>query len=158
MAAYVATSWGRTRRPKEMEERLPDSSYNTSPTKANIEVMTTNAHLNAALNSTTPGRNGYATENQRYLHVFVKDNASAPGPATTNAAHIYVYNYAFKEWGPLYVKKPDDAGYEIATVAETGAKGVGATYVFDISGIDRVAFVKSSTDGPHRIRAACSTF
>ena len=156
MSNYVATSWGRTRRPKEMGEHLPDSTYNTSPAKANIAIVNSSGLLVAALNSATEGRNGYSTENQRYLHVFVKDDGT--GGATTNAVQIYAYNYAFKEWGPLYVKKPNASGYEIATAAEPGIEGVGATYIFDISGIDRVAFVKSTTTAPHRVRAACSTF
>ena len=153
---YVPNSFGRTRRPKEMLSGSFDSSYNTSPVKANITVVASSGQLVAALNSTGAGRNGYKTENQRYLHVFVKDDGT--GGATTNAVQIYAYNYAFKEWGPLYVKKPNATGYEIATAAEPGIEGVGATYIFDIAGIDRVAFVKSTTNAPHRVRAACSTF
>ena len=87
------------------------------------------------------------------MHLFVKGSA-----ATSNAVDIYCYNYAFKEWGPLFLKKPNAAGYEIANAAESGLAGYGAYYVFDIAGIDRVAFVKSTTSAPTRVRAACSTF
>jgi hypothetical protein len=156
MSTYIPSSWGRTRRPKECEPRLPDSTYNTSPTKANIAIADARGDLSAALTSATEANNGYSTENQRYLHVFIKDNPATS--ATTNSAEIYAYNYAFKEWGPLHLKSTHAAGYEIATVTEPNIQGVGAYYIFDISGIDRVAFVRKSTDAPHRIRIATSTF
>ena len=151
MAAYVPTSWGRTRRPKEMEERLPDSSYNTSPTKANIDIIATQGDLHAGLDSTVAGENGYSTENQRYLHVLIKQNSTA-----SKSVEIYAYNYAFKEWGPLLLKATHASGHEIATVTTTGVADLPGYYIFDISGIDRVAFVSAAP--PTRIRAACSTF
>tara|TARA_Y100001938_G_C8042106_1_gene406701 strand:- start:247 stop:717 length:471 start_codon:yes stop_codon:yes gene_type:complete len=156
MSTYIPSSWGRTRRPKECEPRLPDSTYNTSPTKANILIAAARGDLNAALNDAAEANNGYSTENQRYLHVFIKDNPATG--ATTNAADIYVYNYAFKEWAPLQIKSTHAAGYETANVQEIGIQGVGRHYIFDISGIDRVAFVKSTSTAPHRIRIACTTF
>ena len=151
MSNYVATSWGRTRRPKEMGEHLPDSTYNTSPTRANITMVSAHGDLHAALDSSVEGENGYATENQRYLHVLIKQNNT-----DSKTVQIYCYNYAFKEWGPLLLKSTHASGHEIATVTTTGVADLPGYYIFDISGIDRVAFVSAAP--PTRIRAACSTF
>ena len=43
-----------------------------------------------------------------------------------------------------------------AAAATTGSSGEARHYVFDIAGIDRVAFV--TADAPGVVRAACSTF
>ena len=151
MSSYVPNSFGRTRRPKEMLSGSLDSSYNTSPKKANIAIIASQADLHAALDSTVAGENGYETQNQRYLHVLIKMNSAA-----SKTVQIYAYNYAFKEWGPLLLKSTHASGYEIATVTTTGTTNLPGYYIFDISGVDRVAFV--SADPPTRIRAACSTF
>ena len=76
------TSWGRTRRPKELNEQLP-SSKQTARTVATCAA----ADLNASLNDGTAGQNGYATENQEYLHVLVKDTGN-----DASTVDIYAYN------------------------------------------------------------------
>ena len=136
------TSWGRTRRPKELNEQLP-SSKQTARTVAVCAL----ADLNASLNDGTAGQNGYATENQRFLHVLVKTNNS-------KAVTIYGYNYAFGEWAPIYMHDGD--GTFSAMTATTASDGAAIHYIFDIAGVDRVAFV--SGDAPGTVRAACSTF
>lgn len=143
MSVYKASSWGRTRRPKQLYERLPTEGKQSATSVA----LVTGASLSADLTSTTAGQNGYSTENQRYLHVLVKTNNS-------KSLTIWGYNYAFAEWAPVYLS----LGNAVMTkaVATTGSSGEAQLYVFEIAGIDRVAFV--SGDGPDVVRAACSTF
>jgi len=142
MSAYKPTSWGRTRRPKDIKQQLP-----TTKQTATTVAATALSDLNADLNDATAGQNGYSTENQRFLHVLVKGGNS-------KSAAIYGYNYAFGEWAPLYLSL-GNATMTAATVT-TGGSGEVRMYIFDIAGVDRVAFV--SSDAPGTIRAACSTF
>ena len=143
MSVLKATSWGRTRRPKHLVEHLP-----TTKQTATTVAITAAGDLNSDLNDGTAGQNGYSTENQRFLHVFVKTN-------TGKSVVIYGYNYAFGEWAPLYL--PLGNGTHAEATATTGGSGTGARhYIFDIAGVDRVAFV--SGDPPATVRAACSTF
>ena len=142
MSVLKATSWGRTRRPKNLSQHLP-----TTKQAATTVAITAVADLNNDLNDATEGQNGYSTENQRFLHVLVKTNNS-------KSVVIYGYNYAFGEWAPLYLPL-GDATHTEAT-ATTGSGGEAKQYIFDIAGVDRVAFV--SSDAPGTVRAACSTF
>jgi hypothetical protein len=52
-----------------------------------------------------------------------------------------------------------NATFTKATAA-AGTSGVAQHYIFEIAGVDRVAFYSESGAGdiPHQIRAACSTF
>ncbi len=143
--AYVPTSWGRTRRPKHLKEHLPTAG--TKQAQTSVEVVTV-GQLAPNLNSTVAGRNGYSTENQRYLHVLVS-HASA-----VKTLDIYAYNYAFGEWSPLFLNL--GSGTFQRAQAASGTSGAKQHYIFEIAGIDRVAFV--SSDGPDVCRAACSTF
>ena len=142
MSIHKHHSWGRTRRPKHLAEHLPGSKQTATDV-----AHTTSGNLSAALNSATEGRNGYSTENQRFLHVLVKTNNS-------KSVSIYGYNYAFGEWAPLYL--PLGNATHTAAVATTGGSGEARQYIFDIAGVDRVAFV--TDDAPGVVRAACSTF
>ena len=143
MSVLKATSWGRTRRPKHLVEHLP-----TTKQTATTVAITAEGDLNSDLNDGTAGQNGYSTENQRFLHVLVKGGNS-------KSVEIYGYNYAFGEWSVLMFKTPSGAGYtELA--ATTGGSGGARQYIFDIAGVDSVAFV--SSDAPTVVRAACSTF
>ena len=143
MSTYKPTSWGRTRRPKHLKERLPT----TKQAQTSVAIVTAGS-LSATLTSTTAGQNGYSTENQRYLHVLVS-HASA-----VKTLDIYAYNYAFGEWSPLFLNLGSGA-FQRAQAA-SGTSGAKQHYIFEIAGIDRVAFV--SIDGPDVCRAACSTF
>jgi hypothetical protein len=151
MSTYKATSWGRTRRPKHLREQIP-------PAKQTATTVTGVVALSAGLVSTDAGKNGYSTENQRYLHVFVDDTGNSGSPGTKNVV-IYAYCYAFGEWAPLMLPL-GNATFTKAT-ATAGASGAAQHYIFEISGVDRVAFYTESGDAadiPHQIRAACSTF
>ena len=142
------TSWGRTRRPKALHD---DNAVASKETAAAVTVIASGASLNASINDTAAGENGYATENQRFLHVLVTGNNS-------KSVEIVGYNYAFGVWAPLQIRVDVDnaaAVYATAT-ATTGGSGEPRLYIFDIAGIDRVAFV--SSDAPASTFAACSTF
>ena len=136
-------SWGRTRRPKQLYQHLP-GDQRQAQTSVNV---VTEAQLDADLSDTNEGRNGYSTENQRYLHVLVKTGSN-------KSVTIYGYNYAFGEWAPLYL--PLGNATMTAATAATGGSGEVRQYIFEVAGVDRVAFV--SSDAPSVCRAACSTF
>lgn len=144
MATYTATSWGRTRRPKHLSERLPPAGTKQSATSVTV---VTAGQLAADLDSADAGKNGYSTENQRYLHVLVKTNNS-------KSVTIYGFNYAFGEWAPLNISLGSEA--MTTATATTGGSGGAQQYIFEIAGVDRIAFV--SSDAPGVCRAACSTF
>ena len=142
------TSWGRTRRPKALSD---DNAVSSKETAAAVAVITV-GNLNDSLNDTVAGHNGYTTENQRFLHVYVKHDS------TLKSVEIFGYNYAFGVWAPLQIRVDVDnaaAVYATAT-ATTGGSGEARLYIFDIAGIDRVAFVTSAA--PDDIFAACTTF
>jgi hypothetical protein len=154
MSVYKANSWGRTRRPKDMVESVPASYQGDSPagrTKANCQYVTDVSHFSNTLASATEGRNGYSTENQRFLHLFIKHNTSG-----TKQVTVYGFNYAFGEWAPLYL--PLGSGDEAIAEVETFSSGASRLYIFDVSGVDRVGFYATNTDKPDRIRAAMSSF
>jgi hypothetical protein len=146
---YKATSWGRTRRPKTLAKR--DHTVATKETPVEVTVVTTGSGLVDALNAIAlPQCNGYATENQRYLHVYVAD----PVGSAADSIQIYGYNYAFGKWAPIL--EEDGDGTRSIMTATCGGSGAARHYIFDIAGIDRVGFV--SADAPSDIFAACTTF
>jgi len=148
MSTHKHTSWGRTRSPK-----------NLSGTQAG----TVTANVANDLLGITATTAGYATENQRYLHVLLED---AEG-GTPTAVKVYGYCHAFQRWFHL------DTGFEpngangavtqatIDAAPDTGGAPNASTpeereyRVYHIVGIDRVAFVGGSHTN---IFAACSTF
>ena len=149
MSVYKATSWGRTRRPKTLGNR-GSAITTTKETPVEVVAVTTGSGLVDALNAVAkPECNGYPTENQRYLHVYVKD-ASA-----TDAVQVYGYNYAFGKWAPIL--ESDGDGTRSVMTATAGTSGAAQHYIFEIAGVDRVGFVAAST-APDDIFAACSTF
>ena len=131
-------SWGRTRGPKNL----------AGAQEAEVDVV-----LIAALDAVT---DGYATENQRYLHVLLIDkNAS-----TSLTVTLYGYNHAFGKWAPLNTLNGSTAA--TVTVADSGDDESSddasdrELVTFEIAGVDRVAFVGVTADV--RCFAACSTF
>tara|TARA_Y100000114_G_C11752206_1_gene324964 strand:- start:1192 stop:1629 length:438 start_codon:yes stop_codon:yes gene_type:complete len=145
MSVYKATSWGRTRRPKSLRD---DNAVGTKETPSAITVATASTDLRNSLDSIAfPHVNGVVTENQRYLHVYVEG-------AGTRTAQIYGYNYAFGKWAPIMEHDGDGTRSIMAASTDSGAA---RHYIFEIAGIDRVAFVKSTTDAP-TLYAAASTF
>lgn len=152
MSIYKATSWGRTRRPKQMVEDVPASRQAaTSVTPVAV------AALSNTLAGTNAGENGYITENQRFLHLQIEAGG------TGDTVSVYGYNYAFGAWAVLYI--PVGTNGSTATTAElayveakfttiTGKKMV----TIPLRGVDRVAFVHDGTLGDMVLRAAMSTF
>ncbi len=152
MSAYRATSWGRTRRPKALHDDNIVADYQVKGVAGTrVEYVTDVADFSAALSSTTEGQNGYATENQRFLHLFVKHNSAA-----AKSINVFAYNYAFGEWSPLLVSLGNATN--TAVNCSCASDGSAQHHIIDVSGIDRVGFFQSGTDAPHRVRAAFTTF
>jgi len=143
-------SWGRTRSPK-----------NLTGTQGGKVTLSSASDLLGITASTT----GYATENQRYLHVLTEDNHGA-SPGTIK---VYGYCHAFLRWFELpqsfkqvgansaptavTIPAPADSGHADAADLTPDEKEY---RTYEILGIDRVAFV-GSTAGTD-CYAACSTF
>ena len=142
MAVHKYTSWGRTRRPKNI-----------------AGVDGTAITLESA--PTTSATAGYRTENQRFLHVWIDANSGS------DTIQIYAFNYAVGKWAKLMVPlgapasssgnmdaKTVSNSYVLALLTSSTTE---SQYIFDIAGIDRVAFVQ---DGSNTVTvyAACSTF
>ena len=152
MATYTSpNSWGRTRSPK-----------NLAGTQGGAVTLSSASELLGITATTT----GYATENQRYLHVLTEDNHGA----TPGTISVYGYCHAFLRWFELpesdpeglgdnaqpvhaVIIVPDDVGDPDAAVIQPDERQY---RLYKIYGIDRVAFV-GSTAGTD-CYAACSTF
>jgi hypothetical protein len=152
MSIYKATSWGRTRRPKQMVEDVPVSrqaATSVTPVAA--------AALSNTLAGTNAGENGYITENQRFLHLQIEAGG------TGDTVSVYGYNYAFGAWAVLYI--PVGTNGSTATTAELAYVEAKFTTItgkkmltIPLRGVDRVAFVHDGTLGDMVLRAAMSTF
>mgnify|MGYP001256141756 FL=1 len=136
---HTHRSWGRTRGPKSL----------SGVQGGEVDVV-----LVATLDAVT---DGYATENQRFLHVLVTDKNVGAGLTVT----LYGYNHAFQKWAPL-TKIGDASTALTVTAPDTGAAENTHTaasrelVTFEIAGVDRVAFVGTTADV--RCYAAASTF
>ena len=95
MAALTYSSWGRTRRPKQLSDEVPPAMQTATTVTPVAE-----GNLSDALTGTNAGENGYSTQNQRWLHVLCKVN-------NNKKVEIYAYNYAWGEWAPLKIPKND---------------------------------------------------
>jgi len=159
MSFLKHNSWGRTRSPKNL----------AGPHGTEITVL----NVTTTLVGVGSGSSGYATENQRYLHVLVEDDT---GDATNPAAlYLYGYCHAFQRWWELGQQDPAAANQSpgsntATTAAEIDVAGAGsnadpAAQVpsdreyrrYEIAGVDRVAFVHA-TPAHVNVFAACSTF
>jgi len=130
MSQFKYTSWGRTRQPK------------------NLNGAASTAQLTAPDNTNPSGAtDGYATENQRFLHVSLKSDA-----AENLTVQIWAYSHAFGTWGIL-----TDIRGNAATVVANAAT---VHKVLEISGVDRVYFKKTvgTFTGADHLYAAGSTF
>lgn len=159
MATFTThNSWGRTRSPKNLA--------GPPGTAVALEANTNNMLGSASGYKTV----GYATENQRYLHVLVTDlHDTAPAALT-----IFGYCHAFERWFEISgaQERSDHVGGDATndaptaasiTVADSG-RAVTAQVpsdreyrVYEIMGIDRVAFVHADSTEVD-VFAACSTF
>jgi hypothetical protein len=151
MSFLKHNSWGRTRSPKNIAG--PPGSVIT------LEADTTNLASGASGYKLT----GYATENQRYLHVLVTDaNVAAPAAVT-----VFGYCHAFERWFEVpqaFDPVGANAGPTAASIAVSDSAAAPTAQtpsqteyrVYQIAGIDRVAFV--GVDADVDVYAACSTF
>ena len=136
---HTHRSWGRTRGPKSL----------SGTQGGEVDVV-----LVGTLDAVT---DGYATENQRFLHVLVTDK----NVGTSLTVTLYGYNHAFQKWAPL--TKIGDASTALTVTAPDTGTAEGSQdasdrelVTFEIAGVDRVAFV--GTTGHVRCYAAASTF
>ena len=130
------TSWGRTRQPKNIA-----GAHGAEATASATAPSTVN--------------DGYVTENQRFLHVLLKDAAFTNGVGIV----VWAYSHAFGSWGKLTQKNGS-----AATLKSTSTSAV--QKIFEITGVDRVYFQQAIVDtaddefdsANDEIYAACSTF
>ena len=151
MAVHKHTSWGRTRSPKNLAGTQGGAVTPLADTDNLLGI--------------TASTEGYATENQRYLHILVEDtNAGTPAAIT-----IYGYCHAFLRWFPIPESTTeglgDNAQADASTLTPATLSTAPAAHVptdrkyrvYHILGVDRVAFVNAATANVN-IFAACSTF
>ena len=144
-------TWGRTRSPKNL----------AGPHGASVTPLANTDNLRGITASTE----GYATENQRYLHILVEDaHDTAPAALT-----IYGYCHAFLRWFEIPETETGGEGQNTANAASSITVADSGTAVavqvpsdreyrgYHIAGIDRVAFVHAD-DTEVAVFAACSTF
>lgn len=124
------SSWGRTRQPKNINGG-----------------HTAEVTINVANTVPATSSQGYATENQRFLHLtYVEDGGSTPSTV------VWGYSHAFGVWAPL-----TDIRGQAVTITAIGDSA--KSQVFEIDGVDRVFFVSSAANpGDDKLFAACSTF
>ena len=128
MSVHKYTSWGRTRQPKNLA-----GPHGT-------EVVTATGNPSGATA-------GYATENQRYLHLVLDTTTSTNNRTVT----VFGWYHAFGVWVPLV----DTAGTAV-TIAANNAQ---THKIYEIAGVDRVYFkIDSSLDADDEMFAAGSTF
>jgi len=145
-------TWGRTRGPKNLNG-------------ANGTAVDVAADTNELL-GVTASVAGYATENQRYLHVLVEDLTTDDDP---DAVTIFGYCHAFHRWFEIPESEAGGQGQNTANAAASINIGnisrAPAAQLpsdreyrrYDIAGIDRVAFV-CADHAELTVFAACSTF
>tara|TARA_R110002110_G_scaffold115064_2_gene285316 strand:- start:339 stop:752 length:414 start_codon:yes stop_codon:yes gene_type:complete len=137
MAIHKHNSWGRTRCPKNIA-----GPHGTEAAVVLVGTLTDVA-------------DGYATENQRYLHVLATNGAADDASAAARTVTLYGYSHATAMW----TKLSDPGGALTATAPDNnGVEAVAGRYhqMFDINGIDRIAFVGVAADV--KVWASCSTF
>tara|TARA_Y100001963_G_C6558014_1_gene342971 strand:+ start:118 stop:591 length:474 start_codon:yes stop_codon:yes gene_type:complete len=157
VSIHKYSSWGRTRGPKNITGTIGGA-------------VTLEANTNNMLGSASGYKLvGYATQNQRWLHVLVN---AADDDSTPAAITVFGYCHAFERWfeiGASTMDTPitaDDANIA-PTAASIQAADVDTNEEdqvpshkeyrrYDILGIDRVAFV--GDDAESNVYAACSTF
>lgn len=135
---FKHTSYGRTRQPKNV---------------ANNHAVFVHGGVSGNMPTIDPVGStvGYATENQRLLHVLWKAEQ-------TNKAHeitVYGYSHATGTWSLL-----QDVNGQQVTLSTTNA-AVDVYRIFEISGVDKVYFKSTGADdllSTDLLAAAASTF
>jgi len=131
MAVHKYTSWGRTRRPKNIAGADGESVTlvaSLSDAKGITDAVST-AH------KAKPASGVYSTENQRYLHLSSYTNGTV--------TNVWVYHYATGKWSELTL------GGNSITLAATKCR------IVEIAGADLIALAGTNASDVH---AACSTF
>jgi hypothetical protein len=154
MSVHKYTSWGRTRSPKNIAG------------DPGTKVVCLSATDNLRLSNTAYKTEGYATENQRYLHLLLEDATTSDDPP---AVTVFGYCHAFERWFELPASFTPQGGNTGPTaisldLGNQGSRDSDAKVpsdreyrTYEILGIDRVAFVCSSA-AQIDVWAACSTF
>ena len=88
MSTYRYTSWGRTRRPKNIT-----GTDGTQVLGTTIGALTALDIAGTGSNA-SPSNGVYKTENQRYLHLHASGSSSG-------CDNIYTYLYASQQWSEL---------------------------------------------------------
>ena len=128
MSVHKYNSWGRTRQPKNLA-----GAHGT-------EVVTSTSSPSAVTD-------GYATENQRYLHLLLDTTTSTNNRTVT----VFGWYHAFGVWVPLV-----DTADTAVTISATNEQ---AHKIYEIAGVDRVYFkINSSLNSDDEMFAAGSTF
>ena len=134
MSVHKYNSYGRTRQPKNMAGAHETEIAATVPTAA-----------------PTLATQGVSTENQRYLHIFLKNSQAAAKEVT-----VWGYIHAFGEWFEL----KNTAGTAIVVTLPAGV-GTKVFQVHEIAGVDRVYFRSTGSnamEAADTAMAAGSTF
>ena len=132
MSTHKYTSWGRTRRPKNIAGT--DGTAIVSIASLAAAKVITDAI--SADHKANPASGVYQTENQRYLHISTISTGAVD--------NVWVYYYATGKWSEL----TDSSGSTIAV-------GSDKTEIVEIAGADLVAFKLGNAS---TVYAACSTF
>ena len=152
MSVYKNTSWGRTRGPKNVAGSQGGEITALADTSTLVGIVASTA--------------GYATENQRYLHVLIGETNDG-GDTNATATTIFGYCHAFQRWFEIPETNLASAN-TAATAASIDPPNSSTTpanhvpsareqRIYEIAGIDRVAFVNANAARVN-IFAACSTF
>ena len=153
MSVYKATSWGRTRSPKNL----------AGPPGTEVVCLANTDNLR--LSNSGYKTEGYATENQRYLHLLLEDATTSDDP---DAVTVFGYCHAFERWFELPASFEPKGGNSGPTAISLDLGNVSRDEnakvpsdreyrSYEILGIDRVAFV-CATSSQINVWAACSTF
>jgi hypothetical protein len=136
MSVHKYTSWGRTRRPKNITGKDGTQVIGTS-----IAALTALDIANTGSNA-SPSNGVYKTENQRYLHLHASGSSSG-------CNNVYTYLYASQQWSELVVLDPGASDTLVPVSC-----GANQTRIVDIAGADLIAFATGSGG----LYAAFSTF
>ena len=152
MTIHRHNSWGRTRSPKNIA--------GDPGTAVALEANTNNLRSSNSYYKTV----GYATENQRFLHLLVTDANGSGSPGNIN---VFGYCHAFEKWFEIPQSFDPVGANSAPTATQVSAANSGRAEsaqvpsdreyrVYEIVGVDRVAFV--GDDNESNVYAACSTF
>ena len=122
MSQFKYTSWGRTRRPKNITGQ--DGCFVTGSTIAALTGLSTS--------NFTPSNGVYKTENQRYMHIHCSGSNSG-------VDKVYTYLYATQQWSELVVLNPGASNTLVSVSC-----GTNQTRIVDIQGADLIAVTTGS--------------